>query len=340
MLFGSKLFPYWVRAALICILGASGLHAQSFEAPVSHRLGIHRSRDLRSRVAMPHQRTDPQSEVSLSFGLIDFPRSPDSTANGLNRHGDVVGFYGPNLPQFAGTEQSYLLHGNSFRELKYPGSAYTGVLSINDDKDIVGWYDIGDGVIHAYLCHDGIYSNIDDPLFQNSAASNINNAGAIIGEAYDDTGSVHGFILQGGTYTTIDPPNSIYTAPLGINSAGVIVGNFEDETQVTHGFVYWKGKYTTVDYPGASSTDLTSINDKGQMLGGYGDDVIIGEEDWPDPNPFLLDGGVFTPLKLSVGDAQVAWTYTMKGENFVGLYVDSLGNIYGYEAQIGGALLP
>jgi probable HAF family extracellular repeat protein len=279
----------------------------------------------------------PEVGLSLGLGLIDFPRSPFSTANGLNAHGDVVGFFGPALPQWEGTQQSYLLLGNTFQEIKYPGALYTGVLGINDSRAIVGWYDAGEGIYHAYLHQGGNYTNIDDPAFQNSIAGNINNDGIVIGETFDNTGNIHGFVLQGGTYTTFDPPNSIYTEPLGINSSGVIVGNFEDNNLITHGFVFRKGRYTIVDYPGASNTDLTSINDKGQMIGGFGDDVIVGGEDWPTPNAFLLDKGVFTPLNLPVGDVQVTWTYTMKGEYFVGLYVDGLGNIYGYQAQINGA---
>src|ERR1700722_7413565 len=64
-----------------------------------------------------------QTGVSLSFGIVDFPRSPDSTALGLNSRGDMVGFYGPNVPLYEGTEQSYLLEGNNFQQLAYPGAS-------------------------------------------------------------------------------------------------------------------------------------------------------------------------------------------------------------------------
>src|SRR5579862_6166145 len=46
--------------------------------------------------------------MTFAFGLIDFPRSPDSSAQGLNSRGDIVGLYGPNLPAYEGTEQSYV----------------------------------------------------------------------------------------------------------------------------------------------------------------------------------------------------------------------------------------
>ena len=337
MLLHSKILTNCFRVVGVCAFAASCLSAQMLGATTASRFGIHRSKDLRKGVGVVHSNSGPQPGLSLSFGLIDFPRSPFSTANGLNRHGDVVGFFGPALPQWDGTEQSYLLHGNTFREIKYPGAAYTGVLGINDSREIVGWYTTDDSRWHAFLLQGETYTTIDDPDFQTTLATNINNAGAVIGEMFDDTGNVHGFVFQAGTFTTIDPPNSINTEPAGINSTGVIVGNFNDQDEVTHGFVLNHGKYTIVDYPGASNTGLTSINDKGQIVGGYGDPVMIGDEDWGTPNAFLLDKGVFTPLKLPVGDAQVTWTYTMQGDAFVGLYVDSLGNIYGYDAKISGA---
>jgi len=70
------------------------------------------------------------------------------------------------------------------------------------------------------------------------------------------------------------------------------------------------------------------------MVGNYGDDVVIGSGDRTTPNVFLLDNGTYTAFTPPVGDAQVAWVYTLNGNNFVGFYVDSLGNIYGYEATI------
>jgi hypothetical protein len=277
-----------------------------------------------------------QPGVNFTFGLIDFPRSPDTMATGTNSRGDVVGLYGPNLPAYEGTEQSFVLEGNTFQELVYPGATYTLGLGINKARKIVGWYSGADGNAHAFLRKGKEYTNIDYPGSDNTIASNINDAGVIIGVHYQNTDNmVHGFVLKKGVYTTIDPPNSTYTEPLGINSAGTIVGDYEDQDLVNHGFIYQQGQFTTVDYPGATNTDLTGINDQGQMVGGYGDDIIIGAEDWPTPNPFFFDQGTFTPFQAPVDDALVTWTATLNGNQFVGLYADTLGNIYGYEATLG-----
>jgi uncharacterized membrane protein len=323
---------------LLVALGffASSSHAQ-LPAKRLSRLG--RGTEARTMpfapLATKTQAVGRQSGLNFTFGMIDFPRSPDSTALGLNSRGDIVGFYGPNVPLYEGTEQSFLLEGNNFQELIYPGASYTGALGINKSRKIVGWYTNPGDNVHSFLRKGKAYTNIDYPGFDNTIASNINDAGVVIGIQYDNAGTtVHGFVLSKGVYTTIDPPASVFTEPLSINSAGVIVGYYADQNSVSHGFIYQKGQFTTVDYPGASNTDLTSINDQGQMMGGYGDDAIIGDEDWPTPNPFFLDQGIFTPFTLPVGDVQVTWTYTFNGDRFVGMYVDGLGNVEGFEATI------
>jgi uncharacterized membrane protein len=276
-----------------------------------------------------------QTGINLTFGLVDFPRSPDSTALGLNTRGDIVGFYGPNVPLYEGTEQSYVLEGNNFQELTYPGAAYTGALGINKSRKIVGWYTNPGDNSHSFLRKGKTYTNIDYPGADNTTALNINDAGTIIGIWFNNADeTVHGFVLTKGGYTTIDVPNALYTEPVGINSAGVIVGEYYGQDSVLHGFICQKGQFTTVDYPGASNTDLTGINDQGQMVGGYGDDIFVGEGEWSTPYPFLLDQGTFTPLTLPLDDAQVTWTYTLNGNSFVGMYVNSLGNIQGFEATI------
>src|SRR5580704_15505243 len=207
-----------------------------------------------------------QSGLNFTFGLIDFPRSPDSTAQGLNSRGDVVGLYGPNLPAYEGTEQSYVLEGNTFEELVYPGASYTLGLGINKSRKIVGWYVGSDGNAHSFLRKGKDYTNIDHPGSDNTIASNINDADEIIGTYYQNTtGTIHGFVLKKGVYTTIDPEGSVFTEPMGINSNRVIVGFWIDSNQFSHGFVFQNSQFTTVDYPGASNTELSGINAEGQM---------------------------------------------------------------------------
>jgi uncharacterized membrane protein len=220
--------------------------------------------------------------------------------------------------------------------LAYPGAPYTTAFGINKQGEIVGWYydPSGNSIWHAFLRKGTTYTTIDYPGAQYSAATNINNSGEIIGIYYNAIGNIHGFALRKGVYTSIDPPGSVYTGPFGINSSGVIVGQYVDASLVSHGFIYDNGELPVVDYPGSSNTTLGGINDNVQMVGNYGDDVEIAGLDWSTPHTFLPDSGTYTPFNPPVGDAQVTWVYALSGNNFVGFYVDSLGNIYGYETTI------
>ncbi len=323
---------------LLATIGSLSLRSRA-QLPANRVSRFGHNRDAQSKPASPtsaRSRTvDTPSGVTFTFGLVDFPRSPDSTAQGLNSRGDIVGLYGPNLPAYEATEQSYVLEGNTFEELVYPGASYTIGVGINKSRKIVGSYSGSDGTYHAFLRKAKTYTNIDHPGSDNTIAININDAGVIIGIYYQNTtGTVHGFVLKKGVYTTIDPEGSVFTEPVGINSSGVVVGFFAGQDQISHGFVFQNGQFATVDYPGASNTELSGINDQGQMVGDYGDDIIIGQHDWPTPNAFFLDQGTFTSIQLPVADAQVTWTNSFVGNEFVGMYVDSLGNIEGFEATV------
>ena len=318
-------------------LTAASLWAQVPDAGgVAARFGQPRVGMIPSVQAASGESPAPSPSSSFSFGLIDFPRSPDSTAFGVNSKNEIVGIYGSNLPQWEGLTQSYLLKGNDYLKIAYPGAPYTSAFGINKQGEIVGWYydPSGNGIWHAFLLKGKTYTTIDYPGAQYTAALNINDHAEIIGLYWNGTGMQHGFMLVKGVYNTFDPPASGGTEPVGINSSGVVVGNYVDASNNTHGFIYQKGQYTTVDYPGSPVTGLTGINDKGQIIGGYGDTVQVGALFWPTPKVFLLDSGTYTTFTPPVGDAQVTWAYTLNGNNFVGFYIDSLGNIYGYEATI------
>jgi len=329
-------------SALLLLL-ATGLLSLSSQAQLPAR---RISRFGRNREAQPialspspaqSQGAHTPSGISLTFGMVDFPRSPDSTAYGVNSKGDIVGTYGPNLPAWEGETQSYLLEGDTFHKIGFPGAPYTSAFGINKKREIVGWYynSSGDGTWHAFLKKGETYTNIDYPGADNTAAIGINDAGEIVGIYFQTSGGfVHAFALSKGVYTTINSPLSYDIDPGGINSSGVIVGTYLDENSDCHGFVFQNGQVTTLDYPGVANTILTGINDAGQIVGEFGGDVLINGLDWEAPNIFLYNQGSFTPLILPVADAQVTWSYTLNGNQLVGFYVDSLGNMQGYTATI------
>jgi len=325
--------------ALLAI-GLFAIAGQS-QPPTARRasgLGLPNHASSRARQVAQHSKARSRQQpkaVSLSYGLIDFPRSTASTAFGINNKGDVVGGYGPVSPPGWFETTGDWLKSNTFHTLAYPGAAYSAPYGINDKRVIVGFYDLaGDGDARGYQYKAGEFTTIDYPGAPFTGPDAINNSGEIIGIYIDNSDIQHGFTLKNGVYTSIDVPNSYDTEPRGINSEGVIVGDYYDFNNIQHGFIYEGGQFTTVDYPGTTNTVLSGINDAGQIVGTYGDGLIVAGEDWGTSNIFLLDQGTFTPLALPLGDIQVTWSYTMTGNQFVGFYVDSTGNPFGYEATI------
>jgi hypothetical protein len=314
--------------------------SQSPTAPRASGFGFHKSVSSQAHQSPQHAKARNKHQldaVTLSYGLIDFPRSPASNAFGINSKGDIVGGYGPPAPPpaFYFETTGYTLEKNTYRTLAYPGAAYSAPYGINDRRVITGIYDTaGDGNFRGYMYKGMEFTNIDYPGAPSTGPFAINNSDEIIGIYFDAGNTQHGFTFKKGVYTSIDVPNSYDTEPRGINSNGVIVGDYYDFNNIQHGFVYQGGQFTTVDYPGATNTVLSGINDAGQIIGNYGDGTTVAGIDWGTSSIFLLDQGTFTPLALPLGDIQVTWSYTMTGNQFVGFYVDSTGNLFGYMAEI------
>ena len=279
------------QICLISFLGllAAGLFAisgqsQPARAQRASGLGLQRhasSHALQARhYPRDHSKQQPAA-VSLSFGLIDFPRSTASNAFGVNSKGDIVGGYGPIPPPGYFETTGYSLKGNTYRTLAYPGAAYSAPYGINNKRVIVGIYDTaGDGNFRGYQYKGSEFTTIDYPGAPATGSDAINNSGEVIGIYFDSRDVQHGFTLKDGVYTTIDVPNSYDTEPRGINSKGVIVGDYYDFNNIQHGFIYQSGVFTTVDYPATTNTVLSGINDTGQIVGGYGDGTIVGGIDW------------------------------------------------------------
>jgi uncharacterized membrane protein len=120
---------------------------------------------------------------------------------------------------------SYLLDGDKFTPIVFPGADMTFAFSINDQGQVVGYADVGG----AFLFDRGTFTTIDH-------GGDINNRGQIVGSYYDDTGS-HGFVFDGDTFITIDFPGALETWAGGINDRGQIVGSYLDSNWNTHGFL-------------------------------------------------------------------------------------------------------
>jgi hypothetical protein len=102
-----------------------------------------------------------------------------------------VGFYS----DAAGKAHGFLLSGDTFTSIDFPGADFIAAVGINPETAIVGRYDTA-GTRHGYLLsREGNFTKIDFPGAISSVASGINPAGDITGWYRSADGKFHGFLL-------------------------------------------------------------------------------------------------------------------------------------------------
>lgn len=287
-----------------------------------------------SRNTSPSAEDDRSSlSPSLTFSLIDFPRSTTSTALGIDDKGRIVGAYDDgNLANYLPGNNAFRLSRDAFSSLAFPGAVQTVALGINKSGEIVGAFVDSGGATHGFTLIGKIYTEFDCPGGYTIPYA-INDLGQIVGYC---GGNSTGFLLSDGVYTTIAVPGANFTLAEGINNSGVIVGwYFVNGTSGYQGFVDDHGSFTTIDYPGYPNTYLAGINDSGLMIGGYGTAVTIGSTNYEWPHGFLYCAGTFTSFDAPFGDVEVTSPFAVnnKGE-IVGGYVDSGGMNYGFYLKV------
>lgn len=251
--------------------------AYNAAVPDHHRYGFLRSRDG-------------------SFTRIDFPNSYRTHADGINSHGDIVGWY----VRVQGEVHGYLRKKTGeFVKIDFPGATDTRLAGINSRGDIVGFYCVNTparqcGLVvnnrtHGFLLREGTFTTIDVPGALGSQAYKINNHGQILGRYRDDTPerTSHLFLLSDGEFTTIDFPGAVETgvdgANAGLNSRGDIVGDYCDVSTMpcisypldgsVHGFLLREGEFTTINVPGAIATSPYGMNARGDTVGSFAIDA-------------------------------------------------------------------
>jgi uncharacterized membrane protein len=231
-------------------------------APDGHRYGFQRSR-------------------GGQFARIDFPGSVRTHADGINRRGDIVGWYARVVGEFHG----FLLRRGEFTRIDVPGAMGTKAIGINGRGEIVGFYCLvtppacGKDQKNArgFLFSEGQLTTIDVPGALATEAYKINARGQILGSYVGSEGRSHLFLLSEGEFTTIDVPGAFETGVdgtnAGLNSRGDIVGDYCDAEPcgnlsrgTVHGFLL-KDELTNIDAPGAVATSAYGINARGDIVG-------------------------------------------------------------------------
>ena len=328
--------------AILCVslaCGAVFAQAQASQSgPLHFRFGPPMSRtnaQPTSRTNHPARSTG-SSDISFTFGMIDFPGQMYSAAYGVNDSGKIVGTYGAELVGGGEGYSSFLLEGTKFTKIAYPGAVWTGTNSINDSGAIVGDYGVTLTDEQGFELAGGTYTTINYPGAQSTSLACINQSGDIAGVWEDSNGVYHGFLLSQGVFTSFDPPGATLTGPFGINKTDEIVGYYGTADGDSHGFLYSGGTFTTIDYPGSYSQNyLGGINDRGVITGGYGEPTVINGITYNWQHGFIYQNGQFTSADVPFGPPASSQPFAINNNGVVvGEYIDNSDTIYGYEAKV------
>ena len=207
----------------------------------------------------------------------------------------------------------------TYTTVDYPGAATTtGVGSINDRDEFVGYYDDAQAHFHGFSGRKGStrYTPIDFPGATQTYLLRINNWGEMVGTYFDAQGYQHGFVripaLWPGSspvFIPFDFPGAaqtqgiayelgtgLGTSSFGLNDWGQVTGQYADGDGVGHGFILSYDGFTSYTAPGSSSSPgfyggsaLSDINDFDDLSGEYADNAgkVRG---------FLASRGKFTPI--------------------------------------------
>jgi len=123
------------------------------------------------------------------------------TAAGINSHGDVAGFGTDSTGDSSnGQVVGFLLRpGGQVTVLSVPGSSQTQALGINDDREVVGVYQVGTGdnaIMHGFTwTPQRGFQTVDDPNGVGATTINgVNDQGQLVGFYTDGDGNTDGLL--------------------------------------------------------------------------------------------------------------------------------------------------
>ncbi|MBL9137340.1 MAG: choice-of-anchor M domain-containing protein [Verrucomicrobiales bacterium] len=264
---------------------------------------------------------------SNTFQIWNYPGAIETTLYDINNHGDIVGGFkrsvtSPEAPFVRWSDGTLL-------DLHFPEAANVRVTGINDQRLIVGRYDLSDDTTRSFVAtplsglgtttiRRYVATRVDVPQAAHAVANAINDAGTIVGEWFNADYSVNeGFLRHAaGEVTSIQPADTYGGITVfAVNNRGDIAGFMESDAYVRRGT-----NFTLLIPPGAGESYARGVNDAG---------IVVGDATGLSGNfHFLHDGTNFVSIDLP-GTAQ---------SGFVD--INNAGEILGYsisEVAVNGA---
>ena len=195
----------------------------------------------------------------------------DSTANGVNDNGHIVGHFG--LSGGGTGEHAFLIGAEGFVDLGTLGGSRSTANDINESGWIAGYSRTSSGPSHAVVWVDGVAQDLGTLGAANldSFAYAINDAGVVVGHsAIFSSNDRRAFMWSDGVMTELpNPAGSTFTIAYGINASGKIVGTGDDRALLWQGDGVHDLNSAIDPLSGWSLEAATDIDNEGR-IGGYG----------------------------------------------------------------------
>lgn len=211
--------------------------------------------------------------VGGSYAAIDYPGADWSEVTGVNRFGEIVGFYGYNTESFF--HGFVRTPGGSFTSIDREGRWNTMPQDIGISGDIVGCVH-NPGAMFGWVLHDGTFTSetIGQGWTGYSMYTGINDAGTVVGW-YWSANFIRSFVLPfDGERTDFEFPGASNTQAWDVNLAGDVVGWY-GPAATSRGFLRRNGSFTEIHVPGATWTRAFGISRAGDIVGAYRDGTGI-----------------------------------------------------------------
>ena len=217
----------------------------------------------------------------------------------------------------------------AFTTIDFPGAVLTNAQGINDQGEIVGFYNDTTGRTHGFVQSGGHFRSIDYPNADATQVRGIGPAGDIVGsyQRQGESGGVpnHGFLMtRRGGFFTVDYPGHQNTIAQRILADGTILGCYHDgDTMGTmFGMTVSRRGFERITEPMSMHNGATP---DGQTIVGLYTDMMDGRG-----KGYIVRRGAFSAFEVPGSVQTAAWDVNPAGL-VVGVYRDSAGAFHGFQ---------
>ena len=159
---------------------------------------------------------------SYTFTTLGTQGGESSFANGINNHGQVVGY-----SQTTGNaaQHAVIWSERATTELGTLGGNYSEAQAINDAGQVAGFSYVNGDVVHATVWNGTTATDLGTYGGKYSYALGINSAAQVVGWSTTSSGEGHATVWNGTTPTDLGTLGGNYSIAFGINGGGTIVGS-------------------------------------------------------------------------------------------------------------------